>query len=276
MSLIGAAAITAGAALAGQATSAYSAGKMNKRAEKFAWNMYDKQRVDSLSDWNMQNAYNSPQAQMQRLKEAGLNPHLVYGTGTPASTADAPRGSHSSAPRYTVPQMDLGSVVQQAMATKQLQSNIAYTDAQTDAVKLQTAKGQFELRAMEEIGQSEFTKSLEAKVVNARLQDTKEINQYKTWLEASYNTATMDIDPNMSGYVGYGSDREMQEIRAVTERAVQAVKEIKSRVSLQGQQHSINEIQKVIQGAEADFVKTLGSTKGAGMALQLLRTILGK
>lgn len=31
--------------------------------------------------WNLQNAYNHPKEQMKRLKEAGLNPNLVYGSG---------------------------------------------------------------------------------------------------------------------------------------------------------------------------------------------------
>ena len=31
--------------------------------------------------WNMQNAYNTPKAQMERLKAAGLNPALMYGQG---------------------------------------------------------------------------------------------------------------------------------------------------------------------------------------------------
>lgn len=45
--------------------------------------------------WNQQNAYNTPEMQMQRLKEAGLNPNLVYGSGQ-ASTgnADAPKPAH--------------------------------------------------------------------------------------------------------------------------------------------------------------------------------------
>ena len=33
----------------------------------------------NVQDWNMQNAYDSPQAQMQRFKDAGLNPSLIYG-----------------------------------------------------------------------------------------------------------------------------------------------------------------------------------------------------
>lgn len=29
--------------------------------------------------WNRQNAYNTPEAQMKRYEEAGLNKHLIYG-----------------------------------------------------------------------------------------------------------------------------------------------------------------------------------------------------
>lgn len=46
--------------------------------------------------WNNANSYNSPEAQMQRLKEAGLNPNLVYGTG-------AVGNSSASLPHYQAP-----------------------------------------------------------------------------------------------------------------------------------------------------------------------------
>ena len=35
-------------------------------------------RKNALADWNRQNAYNAPQQQMERFKEAGLNPNLIY------------------------------------------------------------------------------------------------------------------------------------------------------------------------------------------------------
>lgn len=35
----------------------------------------------NLQMWNLQNAYNDPSAQMERLRKAGLNPNLVYGGG---------------------------------------------------------------------------------------------------------------------------------------------------------------------------------------------------
>ena len=40
------------------------AGSMNRRALKYNREMYNRQRLDALTDWNMQNQYNSPQEQM--------------------------------------------------------------------------------------------------------------------------------------------------------------------------------------------------------------------
>lgn len=40
-----------------------------------------KNRRFALDMWNRQNAYNAPAAQMQRLKDAGLNPNMIYGNG---------------------------------------------------------------------------------------------------------------------------------------------------------------------------------------------------
>lgn len=48
--------------------------------------------------WNMENEYNKPVNQMARLKEAGLNPNMVYGGGATtlaASTHGAPRSNES-------------------------------------------------------------------------------------------------------------------------------------------------------------------------------------
>lgn len=41
-----------------------------------------KQRQWAESMWNKQNAYNTPTMQMKRLRDAGLNPALMYGKGT--------------------------------------------------------------------------------------------------------------------------------------------------------------------------------------------------
>lgn len=60
----------------------------NLAQDQANWNI-DQQRHQQNFDfrmWNEMNRYNSPQAQMARFAEAGLNPHLIYGKGTPGNT----------------------------------------------------------------------------------------------------------------------------------------------------------------------------------------------
>ena len=67
---------------------AYTDWRNRKRQEKqniddrqFQMDMYEKTKADSREDWDRMNKYNSPEQQMQRLREAGLNPNMVYGKG---------------------------------------------------------------------------------------------------------------------------------------------------------------------------------------------------
>lgn len=67
----------------------------NNRNRKNSNRIYDRQRADSLEDWHRNNTYNSPQAQMKRFQDAGLNPNLIYGQGNSGPsqaipTSDAP------------------------------------------------------------------------------------------------------------------------------------------------------------------------------------------
>lgn len=50
----------------------------------YANKLADKQNQRQIDFWNMQNAYNTPKAQMERYAEAGLNPNLIYSQGNTA------------------------------------------------------------------------------------------------------------------------------------------------------------------------------------------------
>lgn len=70
--------------------------------------------------WNRNNQYNSPAAQMLRLKNAGLNPNMVYGTGSVVgnTTTQMP---HYQAPRmnYDInPGLNLGDALAMYADTK--------------------------------------------------------------------------------------------------------------------------------------------------------------
>lgn len=62
------------------------------------------QRQWDLDMWNRQNQFNSPEAQMQRFKDAGLNPNLIYGQGNPGNaqglTSDKVQADRLSANSY--------------------------------------------------------------------------------------------------------------------------------------------------------------------------------
>lgn len=69
--------------------------------------LYERQRKDTFDLMDRQNAYNSPASQMQRLREAGLNPHLIYSGGatTPSvSASPAPPPQLQPVNKYFDPQ----------------------------------------------------------------------------------------------------------------------------------------------------------------------------
>lgn len=99
-----AAAITAGATLAGAGANVYASGKMNKKTREWNDKQYERTRRDALADFATQNEYNSPLAQMQRFRDAGLNPNLIYGQSTEAAPI---RSSETPAWTPRAPQIDL-------------------------------------------------------------------------------------------------------------------------------------------------------------------------
>lgn len=102
--------VAAGAALAALAAqyagSAISANRqdINNRSamrEQNEWN---------LAQWQRENEYNSPKAQMQRFADAGLNPNLIYGQGTNGNA-----GHITSAPSQPRKSADIGQMISQLL-----------------------------------------------------------------------------------------------------------------------------------------------------------------
>lgn len=83
------AAIGALAAGGGAALNSGSAIFTNFAQQRHNRKMYELQKRDNLAFWHLQNQYNSPEAQMGRLKAAGLNPNLVYGQSSGAASGQA-------------------------------------------------------------------------------------------------------------------------------------------------------------------------------------------
>ena len=104
--------IPVAAAALSTAAPIYAQGRMNKKTREWSEHMYGRQRADSLADWQMQNEYNSPVNQMARLREANLNPHLVYGggAGNVTGASQAPRSSNVPSWSPKPPDLNLSSL----------------------------------------------------------------------------------------------------------------------------------------------------------------------
>lgn len=73
--------------------------QLQQRAFDYNSQQSELEYTRNLEQWNRENEYNSPAAQMQRYIDAGLNPNLIYGSGASAGTA-------ASSPQYTAARYD--------------------------------------------------------------------------------------------------------------------------------------------------------------------------
>lgn len=119
----------------------------NQQARKWQEQMYNRQLGDAQRAWDMQNAYNSPAEQMNRLKDAGLNPNLVYGSGAVANNSQAMKTP--SAGSWSPDKIDVGTGINQSLFT--------HLDTELKQMQIETLKKANQLR-----DQDAVLKSLEA------------------------------------------------------------------------------------------------------------------
>lgn len=107
--------------------------------------MMNQQRTWAVEDWNKQNAYNAPAAQMQRFKDAGLNPNLIYGQGN-AGNATPVRSTDSA--RTNAPQ--LNGVAESMLRGFLSMYDLQKTQAETDRLQKQAQLVEAERRLKEQ------------------------------------------------------------------------------------------------------------------------------
>lgn len=123
--------IGAGASILGNVLTGANQARQNRLAREYADSRYNIERRDNLSDWAMQNDYNSPLSQMQRLRAAGLNPNLVYGQGAVANSTAPVKGADSQSWRPEATKVDLSGVGNSLMSYY----NVKMQEAQIDNLK---------------------------------------------------------------------------------------------------------------------------------------------
>jgi len=107
-----------------------------KKANEANLQLQQNQLAWNKNMWHMQNEYNSPAAQMQRMREAGLNTHLMYGQGNEGN-ANAPAQGVEPAKMRPITE-GAGNTIGDYIKLKMVSSQIDNMNADT-AVKLKEA-----------------------------------------------------------------------------------------------------------------------------------------
>ena len=92
----------AGAAASGIVGSLFGIGSRRKAYHR-SKKLMDKRFDMDKQMWDYQNAYNTPAAQMKRLKQAGLNPALMYGQGNTGNASQMPSSQFQELSPYHTP-----------------------------------------------------------------------------------------------------------------------------------------------------------------------------
>lgn len=129
--------------------------RQNQWAKDYADHSYYRERADALADRQHMEDYNSPIAQIRRMKDAGLNPALMYGQGTVGQT-EMPRGAAPrSASSQPASQIDVSglqralesfyTIIQQQQQTDNLRAQAELAAKQSRNLDTVNEANQFDL-----------------------------------------------------------------------------------------------------------------------------------
>lgn len=98
-------------------------------------NMALNEHQRNIEMWEMMKEYNSPKMQMQRFQEAGLNPNLIYGQGTPGNVQQIPEYQRPRIPQANIPAINPGQAFDEAISTftdvRRTRANVRQTEVST-------------------------------------------------------------------------------------------------------------------------------------------------
>lgn len=115
--------------------------KENQKNRDYNLNLAKLQNQWNIDQWNRENAYNSPAAQMARYKAAGLNPDLIYGQQNLAAASPemtAGEGSQPTDVSNLANKRTIGDIVSQAASTRLTNAQAKLAESQANKTDSET------------------------------------------------------------------------------------------------------------------------------------------
>lgn len=273
-----AAAVAAGASLLGTGANMAQSGKLNKKNRQWQEAMYHTQRQDALKDWNLQNEYNSPAAQMERFKAAGLNPNLIYGQTNEAGTMRS-----SSTGSYDAKAPDISQAGTNAMlagqAAQRFQLETDLLRGQAELQKRDMAIKEAQKIAMDVgIEKARYGNYVQSRTLDYQVDYRKKINE-KIDQDILQSMGIMDIS---TGRYNMEREKNTQAIENMQEqiRASQAGRQL-SLAHMSKIRAEINNIERAgnLQEFEIkmqELLSNVGGSTPAGMLFKIIMGLAGK
>lgn len=187
---------------------------------------YERMKADNREFWDIQNKYNSPEEQMNRLRQAGLNPNLVYGKGADntasvIATSKMPEGSDR-----IVPRIDPMAYAQAKTMGQQLKMQ----QAQTDNVLQDTANKETQQSLIE--AQKNQTDVQTANILQNTATSQFQLEQAKRNADSLYQKIGLENEALKIRNVTELGRFELEQVKSASDkaRAIQEIAESKSRV----------------------------------------------
>lgn len=214
----------------------------------------EKAYARSVEMWNMQNRYNSPTAQMSRLRQAGLNPNLVYGSGVTGNNAGStPQYQPAKIQRATMEpyrgwNLGISDAVSTFMAMRQNKAQVENMEAQNKLIKEQvrtegirqgniaisTARSGFDLNLARELRNVSIDRAIaeknlsEASAAGAWTGANQKVLQYeldRTLFDNRIKLSNAEYATVMEGLRKLKQDNDINAFRYTMERALGASKD---------------------------------------------------
>ncbi|QCS36167.1 minor capsid protein [Capybara microvirus Cap1_SP_145] len=210
--------------LLGGGLNALSTASSNRQSFKYSKKLAEFQNDLQLQNWNLENQYNLPVNQLQRLKSAGINPALAYSNGNLQNTAsDLQAPSISQFNNKPIDMSFLGNAINQSL---QLQSQLRLQGAQTK--ELETRSDENEAKIVETLTRSGMNekqalyiaqlqseseqkiKNMEQEFINLK-QTLDNLKSQKRLTDYQANIASVNL-ANMQELINYEKDYKLWSI----------------------------------------------------------------